>query len=145
MDETLTIGAVAERSGVAATALRYYEDEGLISAERNGAGHRRFPRAVLRRVSFIQVAQQLGLSLAEIRAALDGLPDGRTPTEKDWARLATAWRPRLDERIARLERLRDKLDGCIGCGCLSMKNCRLFNADDHAGARGPGPRFVLDE
>src|SRR5882757_9727109 len=112
MDHELTIGALGERTGVATSALRFYEDEGLIHAARSSGGQRRYPRDTLRRVSFIRVAQQVGLSLAEIRDALGSLPDGRTPTEKDWHRLSTAWRPRLDEQIAMLERLRDRLDGC---------------------------------
>ncbi|MDP8930902.1 MAG: redox-sensitive transcriptional activator SoxR [Actinomycetota bacterium] len=145
VDDKLTIGAVAERTGVASTALRFYEDQGLITAGRNDAGHRRYPRAVIRRVSFIQVAQRLGLSLEEIRDTLATLPDGRTPNDKDWARLSESWRPRLDERIAMLERLRDRLDGCIGCGCLSLSHCKLLNPGDEAAERGPGPRYVIDD
>lgn len=140
----LTIGALAERTGVAPSALRFYEAEGLLRADRSGGGQRRYPRSALRRVSFIRVAQQVGLRLDEIREALASLPDGRTPTEADWSRLSASWRPRLDERIAVLERLRDRLDGCIGCGCLSLRFCRLVNPDDVAGARGPGPRYVLE-
>lgn len=142
--ELLSIGAVGERTGVAPSALRYYEDEGLIRSERNPSGHRRYPREVIRRVSFIRVAQQVGLSLDEIRAALATLPDGRTPTQRDWERLAESWRPRLEERIAMLERLRDDLTTCIGCGCLSLKACRLMNPGDRLAERGPGPRNLLD-
>lgn len=141
---SLTIGAVSERTGVATSALRFYEAEGLIHATRSASGQRRFPRDVLRRVSFIRVAQQVGLTLDEIHQALASLPDHRTPTEADWHRLSTSWRPRLDAQIAMLERLRDRLDKCIGCGCLSLKICRLVNADDAVGERGPGPRYVLD-
>jgi MerR family redox-sensitive transcriptional activator SoxR len=141
----LTIGAVSERTGVSASALRFYEAEGLLRARRTAGGQRRYSRDVLRRVSFIRVAQEVGLTLEEVRAALSSLPDERTPTEQDWERLSRSWRPRLDAQIALLERLRDKLDGCIGCGCLSLRHCRLFNPDDEAAERGPGPRYVLDD
>jgi MerR family redox-sensitive transcriptional activator SoxR len=141
----LTIGALAERSGVAPSALRFYEAEGLIRSTRTTGGQRRYPREMLRRVSFIRAAQQVGLTLEEIRAALATLPDGRTPTHADWTRLARRWRPMLDARIAMLERLRDRLDGCIGCGCLSLRTCKLLNPDDVAAERGPGPRYVLDD
>ncbi|MET0728166.1 MAG: redox-sensitive transcriptional activator SoxR [Acidimicrobiales bacterium] len=144
MDAHLPIGAVSERTGVAPSALRYYESEGLIHATRSDGGQRRYARETIRRVSFIRVAQQVGLTLDEIRAALHSLPDKRTPTERDWQRLAASWRPRLDEQIALLERLRDRLDGCIGCGCLSLRTCRLANPGDQAGQQGPGPRYVLD-
>lgn len=139
----LTIGALSQRSGVAASALRFYEAEGLIDAVRTPKGQRRYTRDTLRRVSFIRVAQRVGLSLDEIRDALASLPDHRTPTERDWARLARAWRPRLDAQIALLEGLRDRLDGCIGCGCLSLKSCALLNPGDRAGRSGPGPRYLL--
>jgi MerR family redox-sensitive transcriptional activator SoxR len=144
MDGELTIGLLAERTGVAASALRYYEAEGLIHATRTSGGQRRYTRATLRRVSFIRVAQQVGLRLEEIREALASLPESRTPTEKDWERLSRSWRPRLDAQIALLERLRDRLDGCIGCGCLSLRTCHLLNPHDEVAARGPGPRYVLD-
>jgi MerR family redox-sensitive transcriptional activator SoxR len=144
VEPELTIGAVSERTGVAPSALRFYEAEGLIHSRRTTGGQRRYARDTLRRVSFIRVAQQVGLTLDEIRDALHSLPDRRTPTEKDWQRLSRSWRPRLDARIAMLERLRDRLDGCIGCGCLSLRTCRMLNPDDRAGARGPGPRYVLD-
>jgi MerR family redox-sensitive transcriptional activator SoxR len=145
LDDELTIGAVAERSGVATSALRFYEAEGLISASRAGSGHRRFHRDVLRRIAFIRVAQQVGLTLDEIRSALATLPDNRTPTKADWARLAKGWRPRVDEQIAQLERMRDRLTGCIGCGCLSLQACRLLNPGDVVAGRGAGPRFVVEE
>lgn len=144
MDHELTIGALAERTGVAPSALRYYEAEGLIHADRSDGGQRRYARDTLRRVSFIRVAQQVGLKLDEIREALSSLPDERTPTHKDWERLSRAWRPRLDAQIDMLVRLRDRLDGCIGCGCLSLAHCRLANPGDEAAERGPGPRYVLD-
>ena len=144
MESELTIGALSERAGVATSALRFYEAEGLIYATRSSGGHRRFARDMLRRVSFIRVAQQVGLSLDEIRTALHELPEQRTPTDKDWHRLSASWRPRLDDQIAVLERLRDRLDGCIGCGCLSMSFCRMLNPDDQAAERGPGPRYILD-
>ncbi|MGH3369255.1 MAG: redox-sensitive transcriptional activator SoxR [Nocardioidaceae bacterium] len=141
----LTIGAMAERTGVAPSALRFYEDQGLIASTRSDGGQRRYQRSTIRRVSFIRVAQQVGLSLDEIRDALASLPDNRTPTHQDWARLSRSWRPRLDAHIALLERLRDRLDGCIGCGCLSLNVCKLVNPGDRAAQRGPGPRFVLGD
>ena len=144
MESELTIGALSERTGVATSALRYYEAEGLIHAARSAGGQRRYHRDTLRRVSFVRVAQQVGLTLEEIREALASLPDNRTPTQKDWAKLSASWRPRLDARIAMMERLRDRLDGCIGCGCLSLSFCRILNPDDSAAERGPGPRYVLD-
>jgi MerR family transcriptional regulator, redox-sensitive transcriptional activator SoxR len=144
VEPELSIGAVSERTGVAHSALRFYEAEGLIHATRSAGGQRRYPRDVLRRVSFIRVAQQVGLSLDEIRTALSSLPDKRTPNKHDWERLSTSWRPRLDAQIAMLERLRDRLTGCIGCGCLSLQACRLLNAGDAAAERGPGPRYILD-
>lgn len=144
MDAELAIGALSERTGVAPSALRYYEAEGLIQATRSSGGQRRYARDVVRRVSFIRVAQHVGLSLDEIRDALASLPDNRTPNEKDWKRLSASWRPRLDAQIAMLERLRDRLHGCIGCGCLSLRSCQILNPDDEAARRGPGPRYILD-
>lgn len=141
--DPLTIGELSHRSGVASSALRYYEAEGLIDSCRTEGGQRRFARETLRRVSFIRVAQEVGLSLEEIRNALDSLPKSRTPNQRDWERLSASWRPRLDAQIALLERLRDRLDGCIGCGCLSMRSCRLLNPHDVAGETGSGPRYVL--
>ena len=145
MDQTLSIGALSERTGVAPSALRFYEAEGLIHADRSDGNQRRYHRDVLRRVSFIRAAQQVGLTLEEIHAALASLPEHRTPTQRDWHQLSTSWRPRLDAQIAMLERLRDRLDGCIGCGCLSLRACQLLNPHDEAAERGPGPRYVLDE
>lgn len=144
MSTGLPIGALAERTGVAPSALRYYEAEGLIHAQRTDGGQRRYARDAIRRVSFIRVAQQVGLTLEEIRSALESLPDHRTPTEKDWHKLSASWRPRLDEQIALLERLRDKLDACIGCGCLSLRVCHIVNPHDRIHEHGPGPRFVLE-
>ena len=140
---TWTIGAVAERAGVATSALRFYEEQGLIHSERNAAGHRRYRSDVVRRVSFIRVAQRVGLSLDEIRDALDTLPRSRTPNRSDWAELSASWQPLIEERIRLLQGLRDKLSGCIGCGCLSLDSCSLYNSDDHLGQQGPGPRNLL--
>jgi MerR family transcriptional regulator, redox-sensitive transcriptional activator SoxR len=145
VEEELGIGALSERTGVAPSALRFYEAEGLIHSTRSGGGQRRYAREVIRRVSFIRVAQQVGLTLDEIRDALASLPENRTPTRQDWERLASGWRPRLDAQIAMLERLRDRLAGCIGCGCLSLKVCRLYNPGDELAERGPGPHLVLEE
>ena len=136
----ITIGEAARRSGVAASALRYYEDRGLISSERAGSGHRRYPRAVLRRIAFIVFAQRIGLTLEEIGVELAKLPPDRAPTRRDWARLTSTWSSRIDERIAELERLREGLTECIGCGCLSLDRCKLANPDDRAARGGPGPR-----
>ena len=144
-DDWLTIGVVAERAGIAASSLRYYERQGLVSAERTPSGQRRYRRDVLRRVAFIRSAQHLGLSLAEIGEALASLPGGRNPTKDDWARLADRWRPRLDEEIAQLVRLRDQLMACIGCGCLSLSACALYNPDDGAGRFGPGARYLIGD
>lgn len=141
----LPIGELARRAGVAASALRFYEAEGLIAGGRSAGGRRRYPRHVLRRIAFIRAAQSVGLGLAEVRAALAGLPDGRTPTKADWQRLAGAWQPLLDERIAALQRLRERLAGCIGCGCLSMKACALYNPQDQAAARGAGARYLAGD
>jgi len=143
VDGLLTIGQVAERSGMAVSALRYYEAQGLVTATRTPGGARRFPRSVLRRLAFVRAAQNVGLSLAEIRSALGTLPEGRTPTARDWARLSAGWRSRLDEQIAALTQLRDGLDSCIGCGCLSLQRCTLYNPGDALAAEGAGPRLML--
>ena len=135
----LTIGQVAERTGVATSALRYWEALGLISSVRTSGNQRRYERPMIRRVSFIRAAQRVGLSLEEIKEALATLPDSRTPTARDWERLSAAWRARLDEQIRRIERLRDRLDGCIGCGCLSLTTCALNNPQDELATLGPGP------
>jgi MerR family redox-sensitive transcriptional activator SoxR len=135
---TLTIGQLSQRSGVAPSAIRFYESRGLIHSRRTTGNQRRYEQATLRRVSFVRAAQRVGLSLDEIAAALATLPDNRTPTTDDWTRLSAAWRSRLDDQIERLERLRDRLDGCIGCGCLSLKTCALSNPQDVLADRGPG-------
>jgi len=145
MDTLLSIGEVAERAGIAHSALRFYEAEGLVHSERTAGNQRRYHRSELRRIAFIRVAQRVGLSLDEIRDALSTLPSSRAPTEKEWARLSRTWRPRLDAQIAVLEGLRDQLDSCIGCGCLSFKVCRLYNPGDVAGTHGPGPRYLLGD
>ncbi|HEX3785785.1 MAG TPA: redox-sensitive transcriptional activator SoxR [Pseudonocardiaceae bacterium] len=142
LPESLSIGQVAQRSGISHTALRFYEDSGLITAERTAGNQRKYPRAVLRRLAFIRTAQRVGLSLEQIRAALNTLPDGRSPTKSDWARLSQSWRTELDARIDSLQRLRDRLTSCIGCGCLSLRSCGLHNADDQMAALGVGaPRL----
>lgn len=141
----IEIGTLARRAGVAASALRYYEAQGLLAGDRSAGGRRRYPRAVLRRVAFIRVAQSLGLSLAQIRTALATLPGERTPTQADWARLSRGWQPLLDARIAALTRLRDQLASCIGCGCLSIRRCALYNPGDAAAALGDGPRYLLGD
>jgi MerR family transcriptional regulator, redox-sensitive transcriptional activator SoxR len=143
--DTLTIGELAARSGVAASALRYYDRLGLLESDRTFGNQRRFPRSELRRVAFIRIAQRVGLSLDEIRDALAMLPEGRTPTRGDWARLSRVWRGRLEEQIRLMERLRDKLASCIGCGCLSLKKCELSNPQDALAANGPGPRYLLGD
>jgi MerR family redox-sensitive transcriptional activator SoxR len=145
MSSLLTISAVAKRSGVAASALRYYEDRGLISSERAGSGHRRYARPVLRRIAFIVFAQRVGLTLEEIGEELSKLPPGHVPRRGDWTRLSRTWTARIDERIAELERLRAGLTQCIGCGCLSLDRCKLSNPDDRAGSLGPGPRYWLGD
>ena len=134
----LTIGHLAERAGVAPSAIRFYEERGLITSQRTSGNQRRYPQATLRRIAFIRTAQRIGLSLEEIGAALATLPDQRTPTKADWQRLSRGWRPRLDEQIRRIELLRDRLDGCIGCGCLSLRSCALTNPHDELADRGPG-------
>ncbi|MEC9363170.1 MAG: redox-sensitive transcriptional activator SoxR [Sinimarinibacterium flocculans] len=138
----LTVGEVARRSGVAVSALHFYETRGLIRSHRNRGNQRRYPREVLRRVAVIKVAQRVGVPLASIKAALDSLPDGRSPTAADWARLSRIWRDELDARIGQLQRLRDQLDGCIGCGCLSIKACRLRNPWDELAEHGPGAHLL---
>ena len=139
----IAIGQLAARTGLAHSAIRYYEDEGLVHPERTAAGQRRFLRADIRRLSSVMIAQKLGFPLARIRALLDALPDRRTPNAKDWAKISTELRGELDRRIAELTALRDKLDGCIGCGCLSLDRCALYNPDDRAAAEGPGPRYLI--
>ncbi len=143
--DLLSIGEVAARSGVPPSALRFYESLGLIRSERTFGGHRLYPRHQLRRVAFIRIAQRLGLTLDEVAQALATLPPHRVPTRAQWASLSRSWRHRLDDRIARLESLRDDLTGCIGCGCLSLKRCTLYNPDDVASTRGPSARYLLGD
>ncbi len=143
--QNLTIGQLAERTGLSVSAIRFYESRGLVSPGRNAGGQRRFARADLRRLSFVMVLQQLGYTIAEIRACLDGLPEGRTPNKRDWTRISKAMRVDLDRRIETMTRLRDRLDGCIGCGCLSLKSCTLYNPRDRAESLGTGARFVVED
>ncbi len=141
--DILTIGDLAARTGLAVSAIRFYESRGLIASTRNSGGQRRFRRSDIRRLSFIQLAQQIGFTLPEIEAQLAALPDSRTPTEKDWAAISGAFRQRLDDQIAVLTRMRQNLDGCIGCGCLSLKKCQMFNPEDRVARQGAGPRLVI--
>ncbi len=145
VSELLGIGEVARRSGVAASALRFYEERGLLASERAGSGQRRYPRPVLRRIAFIVFAQRVGLTLEEIRAELDRLPPDRAPTRRDWSQLSATWTSRIDARIAELERLKAGLTECIGCGCLSLDRCRLANPGDRAAGAGPGPRYWVGD
>jgi MerR family redox-sensitive transcriptional activator SoxR len=144
-DGFIDIANLAKRSGVAASALRFYEDQGLIRSARGAGGRRHFPRYTLRRVAFVRAAQTVGLTLEEIRAALAALPEERTPTREDWARLSSTWAPLIEARIAALTRLRDTLASCIGCGCLSLDTCALYNPGDGAWRRGAGPRYLLGD
>jgi len=143
--EHLSIGEVASRTGVSVSALRFYEREGLVRAERSDGDQRRYTRDAIRRVSFVRIAQRVGLSLDEIRDALSSLPHDRTPNKSDWARLSATWRPRLDQQIAELIRLRDNLSSCIGCGCLSLRTCALYNPHDAAATLGAGARYLLSD
>ena len=141
----LTIGEVAERSGLAASAIRFYERQGLVQAERTSSGQRRFRRDVLRRIAFIRIAQRVGLTLDEIVTALAVLPVDRAPTRRDWERLTTGWQDRIEQRISLLEALRSGLSSCIGCGCLSLRTCTLANPNDVAGDMGPGPQYLMSD
>ncbi len=143
--QRLSIGQVAARTGLSVSAIRFYEEAGLVSPVRSDSGRRLFLRSDIRRLSFILIAQQLGFSLDAIREKLKSLPHGRTPTQRDWTRISRQFRADLDERIALLTRTRDRLDGCIGCGCLSLTNCALYNPEDRAYRRGPGPRYLLGD
>ena len=145
MSSLLTISEVVRRSGVAASALRFYEERGLVKSERAGSGHRRYPRAVLRRIAFIVFAQRMGLTLEEVGAELAKLPENRVPERTDWAKISSSWTKRIDERIAELERLRAGLTRCIGCGCLSLQDCQLANPGDRARRLGPGPRYWIGD
>ena len=143
--DVITIGELAARTGVSVSAVRFYETKGLISAFRSEGGQRRFRRSDIRRLSFIRIAQHLGLSISLIETQLTALPQGRTPTQADWTKISRSMRQGLDDQIAALIRVRDRLDGCIGCGCLSLKKCALYNPGDRVGRDGPGPRFVLGD
>lgn len=145
VNEGLSIGALAKRTGLAVSAIRYYEAQGLINPWRNAGGQRRFARADLRRLSFVMIAQQFGFTLPQIRAQLDGLPNGRTPTKTDWGAISAGFRDSLDARIQTLTKLRDNLDGCIGCGCLSLEACALYNPQDAAAKAGQGPRYLMGD
>ncbi len=144
-DPLVPIGELARRAGVAASTLRFYEAQGLLRSQRNAAGRRHYARSELRRVAFIRAAQAVGLSLEQITAALNSLPEGRAPTQDDWQRLSRSWQPLLDERLRALTQLRDTLSACIGCGCLSLQRCKLYNPGDAAGERGPGARYLLGD
>ncbi len=144
-DPEITIGTLARRTGLAVSAIRYYETRDLIRSERTAAGQRRFLRSDIRRLSFVMIAQKLGFSITQIAQALASLPQGRTPTEADWAELSRGFRSDLDARIEALIKLRDSLDGCIGCGCLSLKRCALYNPTDSAAEHGPGPRYLMGD
>ena len=141
----LAIGALARRTGLAVSAIRFYEEQGLVSATRNAGGQRRFLRSDIRRLSFILIAQKIGFTLGEIRALLEGLPQARTPTDTDWKRISRIFQRKLDERIADLQILREKVDGCIGCGCLSLRKCTLYNRHDKAATLGAGPRYLMGD
>jgi len=145
MVDLLTISEVSRRSGVAASALRFYEERGLIKSQRAGSGHRRYPRAVLRRIAFIVFAQRIGLTLEEVGTALAKLPQDRVPEGSDWAKLSVDWTSRIDERIVELQRLRAGLTQCIGCGCLSLDRCKLANPSDRVARYGPGPRYWVSD
>jgi MerR family transcriptional regulator, redox-sensitive transcriptional activator SoxR len=144
VERSLTISEVSRRSSVAASALRFYEERGLITSERAGSGHRRYPRAVLRRIAFIVFAQRIGMSLGEVAGELAKLPGGRVPERADWAKLSRDWTRRIDARIEELQRLRLGLTECIGCGCLSIDRCQLANPGDRAARRGPGARYWIE-
>jgi len=141
----LTIGQIADRTGLAVSAIRYYEEQGLVFPDRTDTGQRRYARSDIRRLSFVMITQGMGFSIADIRAALSRLPENRTPTKTDWENLSALFRSELDARITQMQALRDKLDGCIGCGCLSLTNCALYNKDDRIRNRGQGPRFLLGD
>jgi MerR family redox-sensitive transcriptional activator SoxR len=141
----LTISELSARSGAAPSALRYYEDLGLITAERTTGNQRRYPRYMLRRIAFVRAGRQIGLSLAEVKDALDRLPAGKAPTRADWSRVARSWQARIDQRVAELERLSDTLGSCIGCGCLSLRRCGLYNPGDRAAGLGAGARWLLGD
>jgi len=141
----ISIGQLSERTGLSVSAIRYYETQGLVSSERSAGGQRRFLRSDIRRLSFVQIAQQVGFTIEQIREQLSSLPDGRTPTKSDWSRMSKSFRSLLDEKINALIQMRERLDGCIGCGCLSLAKCKLYNADDKAFRKGAGPRYLMGD
>ena len=141
----LSIGYLSSRTGLAVSAIRFYEEKGLITPGRNAGGQRRYTRADIRRLSFVMISQKLGFTLAEIRELFAGLPDNRTPTKADWTRIGRRFRREIDARISGLVELGDRLDGCIGCGCLSLKSCKLYNPSDAAAVKGPGPRYLIGD
>ncbi|MEQ3746279.1 MAG: redox-sensitive transcriptional activator SoxR [Henriciella sp.] len=145
MKRGLSIGDLATRTGLSVSAIRFYETKGLVTPDRNAGGQRRYEGSDIRRLSFVLIAQQMGLTIEQIGTVMSGLPEGRTPTKADWTRISTGFRKMLDDKIAMMERMREKLDGCIGCGCLSLKKCALYNPEDKARAEGVGPRFVLQD
>lgn len=145
MSDLIPIGQLAERTGLSISAIRFYETKGLVKPMRNNGGQRRFLRSDIRRLSFVLIAQQLGLPLGDIASVLETLPSERTPTQSDWTKISKSIRSELDDRIQKLTRMRDNLDGCIGCGCLSLKKCALYNPDDKASARGTGPQYLLND
>lgn len=145
MNDLISIGQLAQRTGLSVSAIRFYETKGLVTPMRNSGGQRRFLRSDIRRLSFVLIAQQLGLPLREIETVLSTLPKNRTPTQKDWTGISKSIRSSLDDQIAKLQRTRQNLDGCIGCGCLSLKKCKLYNVDDRASEKGPGPQYLLRE
>ncbi|MGB3316237.1 MAG: redox-sensitive transcriptional activator SoxR [Albidovulum sp.] len=145
MERELTIGVLAQRTGLSVSAIRFYEERGLVRPGRNAGGQRRFARSDIRRLSFVMIAQQLGYTIAEIGARLAELPEGRAPNARDWERMARGFRTELDARIALMQDFRDRLDGCIGCGCLSLDRCKLYNPDDEASLKGAGPRYLMGD
>lgn len=145
VETTISIGDLADRTGLAVSAIRYYEQQGLVAPERNAGGQRRFLRSDIRRLSFVLIAQKFGFSISDIRRELERLPAHRTPTKRDWEKIGRNFGSALDEKISELQSLRDRLDGCIGCGCLSLKACKLYNPDDTAAQHGSGPRFVMGD
>ncbi|MEL6694050.1 MAG: redox-sensitive transcriptional activator SoxR [Pseudomonadota bacterium] len=145
MKRGLSIGDLAARTGLSVSAIRFYESKGLITPDRNEGNQRRYEGSDIRRLSFILIAQQMGLTIDQIKSVMESLPDGRTPTKADWSKISRTFRKTLDERIAMMERMRDRLDGCIGCGCLSLKACSLYNPDDKAYRLGVGPRYVVSD
>ena len=145
MKRGLSIGDLSVRTGLSVSAIRFYEKKGLIKPDRNAGNQRRYEGSDIRRLSFILIAQQIGLSIEEIKETMAALPEGRTPTKADWGKISRSFRPTLDDRIAMMERMRDRLDGCIGCGCLSLKACQLYNPDDRAYRLGVGPRYVVSD